>query len=64
MADLTGIFKAFQRKGTSVQKKCSVFEWPTLVRNLFYQIKNNNFQKERFSCFVVKDPKLREVFAP
>ena len=64
MTNLTGIFKAFQRTGTSVQNKRSVFEWPTLVRNLFYQIKNNNFLKERFSCFVVKDPKLREVFAP
>jgi len=64
VTNLTGIFKAFQRTGTSVQKKRSVFEWPNLVRYLFYQIKNNNLLKERFSCFVVKDPKLREVFAP
>jgi hypothetical protein len=64
VTNLICIFKAFQRTGTSVQKKRSVFEWPNLVRYLFYQIKNNNLLKERFSCFVVKDPKLREVFAP
>jgi len=37
---------------------------PDIIKTLLSSLKNNSYFPSAFSCFAVKDPKLREIFAP
>jgi len=37
---------------------------PDIIKKLLLALKNNSYFPSAFSCFAVKDPKLREIFAP
>jgi RNA-directed DNA polymerase len=58
------ILKAIKETGNTEQKSGSFLEIPELTNTLFSSIENDYYRPSRFSCFAVKDPKIREIFAP
>ena len=58
------ILKAIKKTGNTQQKKSRFLIIPDLVNILAKDLGKNQYKPSRFSCFVVKDPKIREVFAP
>jgi retron-type reverse transcriptase len=58
------ILKAIKETGNTEQKSGSFLKIPELINNLFLSIGNNSYGPSRFFCFAVKDPKIREIFAP
>ena len=58
------ILKAIKRTRNTTQKKSQILNLTNILNQLFTQLKNNNYSPSRFSCFAVKDPKIREIFAP
>jgi len=58
------ILQAIKNTKNSTQKKSSLIFLADILKNLNNQLLDNNYQAKRFSCFVVSDPKIREIFAP
>ena len=58
------ILKAIKNTGNTQQKKERFLEIPELVNSLASALANNTYKPSKFSCFAVKDPKIREIFAP
>jgi hypothetical protein len=58
------ILKAIKNTSNTHQKKKYFLEIPKLINLLASTIGNNTYKPSKFSCFVVKDPKTREIFAP
>ena len=64
MIDLLGLLDAYQQTSTSIQKKTEVFRIYNLLVDLTQGLATGTYRPGRYNCFVVKDPKLREIFAP
>lgn len=58
------ILKAIKNTSNTQQKKKYFLEIPKIINSLATALANNNYKPSKFSCFVVKDPKIREIFAP
>jgi hypothetical protein len=58
------ILKAVKNTKNAKQKKSCFLEMPDIIKKLLLALKNNSYFPSAFSCFAVKDPKLREIFAP
>jgi len=58
------ILKAIKNTRNTQQKKNYFLEIPELVNILASALENNSYKPSVFSCFAVKDPKIREIFAP
>lgn len=53
------------KKTSNTQQKKKVFPYlPRLVNELCKKLEEKEYTPSKFSCFVVKDPKVREIFAP
>lgn len=58
------LLKSIKETGNTFQKKDSFLDIPAIVSHLSSAVLNKSYAPSRFSCFAVKDPKLREIFAP
>jgi len=58
------ILRAVKHTKNAKQKKVCFLELPEIIKTLLLTIKNKSYVPSAFSCFVVKDPKIREIFAP
>ncbi len=58
------LLRAYQKTCPSVQKKAEIFQITEILAGLERDINNRTYVPERYNCFVVRDPKLREIFAP
>lgn len=58
------ILKAVKKTSDTQQKKRCLHELPDILSKLEQDLKEKTYHPKRFSCFVVKDPKVREIFAP
>ncbi len=58
------ILKAIKNTGNTQQKKSRFLIIPDLVNRLAKDLGKKQYRPSGFSCFVVKDPKIREIFAP
>ncbi len=58
------VLKAIKNTGNTQQKKSRFLIVPDLVNRLARDLGKNQYGPSGFSCFVVKDPKIREIFAP
>ncbi|MDD4002364.1 MAG: hypothetical protein PHU35_06185, partial [Bacteroidales bacterium] len=58
------LLKAIKKTKNTVQKKISFTNIPNIINHLSKKIKNDQYKPSKFSCFAVKDPKIREIFAP
>ncbi len=58
------VLKAIKNTGNTQQKKSRFLIVPDLVNQLARDLGKNQYKPSGFSCFVVKDPKIREIFAP
>jgi len=60
----TDILQAIKKTGNTVQKKTGLLALPQLVHDLDRELLSGDYRPSCFSCFVVKDPKIREIFSP
>ena len=58
------LLAAVTKTKNTIQKKHYILALPIIVRNLGAEIRSNAYSPSRFSCFAVRDPKPREIFAP
>ncbi len=58
------LLKAIKKTKNTVQKKISFTNIPNIINDLSKKLKNDQYKPSKFSCFAVKDPKIREIFAP
>jgi len=58
------LLKAIKKTKNAKQKKVCFLEIPNILHTISLSLKNNSYIPSSFSCFAVKDPKLREIFAP
>ncbi|MFA5086390.1 MAG: reverse transcriptase/maturase family protein [Candidatus Paceibacterota bacterium] len=58
------ILKAVKKTRNTSQKKSCFLELPTIAEELSSALQSNGYNPLPLSCFVVKDPKIREIFAP
>ena len=58
------ILKAIKNTSNTHQKKIRFLEIPKIINFLTNSLINNNYRPSKFSCFMIKDPKIREIFAP
>jgi hypothetical protein len=58
------ILRAVKITKNTNQKRACFLEIPNIVNKILLLLKNNAYIPSAFSCFVVKDPKIREIFAP
>lgn len=56
--------QAIKKTHNTVQKRSCLLQIPEILGELFCQLSQGNYKPSRFSCFMVKDPKIREIFAP
>lgn len=58
------ILQAIKNTHNTVQKKSHLIRIPEILDELSREFSQRNYKPSRFSCFAVKDPKIREIFAP
>ena len=58
------LLEAIRQTKNTVQKKAYMLDIPSLINELGTELREGTYQPSRFSCFVVKEPKIREIFAP
>ena len=58
------IVDAFQATLASVRKKTETFRVPDILLELRRSLNDRTYKPDRYDCFVVRDPKIREIFAP
>lgn len=58
------ILKAIKKTHNTEQKKSCLLQIPELVDELYDELSGNHYEPSRFSCFMVREPKIREIFAP
>jgi len=58
------ILQAIKNTHNTAQKKSHLIRIPEILDELSYKLSQGNYEPSRFSCFAVKDPKIREIFAP
>lgn len=63
-ADDVEIVRAFRATIGSVRKKTETFDVPDILLELRRALNTRTYVPDRYDCFVVRDPKIREIFAP
>ena len=58
------ILQAIKNTHNTVQKRSRLIRIPEILDELSREFSQRNYKPSRFSCFAVKDPKIREIFAP
>jgi hypothetical protein len=58
------LLKAVKKTGNTQQKKQLFLKLPEIINEMSLSLENNRYQPLTLSCFAVKDPKIREIFAP
>ncbi len=58
------IWQSLNDTANSTYKKAAIFDYYSLAKILQEEIENFTYQPRAYNCFVVKDPKAREIFAP
>lgn len=58
------ILSAAQKTTNTVQKKACLLNLPNLALKIQKELQTKQYSPKRFSCFAVRDPKVREIFAP
>lgn len=58
------LLDAYNKTSTSTQKKYNFIYLAELIESLNSELLSGDYKPKRFSCFVVKEPKVREIFAP
>jgi len=58
------LLRAVKNTKNAKQKKACFLEIPDIVNTISAALKSNTYTPSAFSCFAVKDPKIREIFAP
>jgi len=58
------ILRAIKNTRNTEQKKSCFLVIPELANIISSALENNTYNPSLFSCFAVKDPKIREIFAP
>jgi len=58
------ILQAIKNTHNTVQKRSRLIRIPEILDELSRELSQGNYKPSRFSCFMVKDPKIREIFAP
>ncbi len=58
------ILQAIKKTHNTTQKRSHFIEIPEILNELSSELSQGNYKPSRFSCFMVKDPKIREIFAP
>jgi retron-type reverse transcriptase len=58
------ILQAIKNTHNTVQKKSHLIRIPEILNELSCKLSSGDYEPSRFSCFAVKDPKIREIFAP
>ncbi len=58
------ILQAIKNTHNTAQKKSHLIRIPEILDELSCELSQGNYKPSRFSCFAVKDPKIREIFAP
>jgi len=64
MRILEEILSAATKTKNTAQKKKYFLDFYSIAKNLEKEIVNKSYRSSQFSCFAVKDPKAREIFAP
>lgn len=62
--DIFDLHHAYRKTHASTQKKAGVFTLREQFDGILDAITRQAYQPGRYDCFVVREPKLREVFAP
>ena len=58
------ILKAIKKTHNTQQKKSCLLQTPEILKDLSDELSKGKYEPSRFSCFMVKEPKIREIFAP
>lgn len=58
------LLRAVKNTKNAKQKKSCFLEIPNIINTISSTLKNNSYVPSSFSCFAVRDPKIREIFAP
>lgn len=58
------LLSALKKTSNTQQKKRNFYNIPRIIDNLETALINHKYKTGIFSCFVVKYPKIREIFAP
>ncbi len=64
LTDELDLLAAYSRTANSAQRKAEIFQIFPLLEQLKLDLALGLYQTGRYRCFVVKDPKMREIFAP
>lgn len=58
------ILQAIKKTHNTEQKRSCLLQIPEMLDALYAELSQGNYEPSRFSCFMVKEPKIREIFAP
>ena len=58
------VIQTYARTSKSLQREGEIFCLDGLFRELSLDLALNNYRPGQYRCFVVRDPKIREIFAP
>lgn len=58
------ILKAIKKTHNTEQKSSCLLQVPEILDGLYDALSQGNYEPSRFSCFMVSEPKIREIFAP
>jgi len=58
------ILRAIKNTRNTTQKKSHLIQIPEIIDELSLDLSQGTYKPSRFSCFAIKDPKAREIFAP
>jgi len=64
ITDEFDLLHAYRKTSNSVQRKAEIYQIYELINELMMELALGLYQPGRYRCFVVKEPKMREIFAP
>ena len=64
LSDELVLLHAYRQTAQSTLKQQAVFSLSPLVSDLLQDLVTRNYRPERYRCFAMLEPKVREIFAP
>ena len=64
VTDEFDLLHAYQNTSNSVQRKAEIYQIFELINELMMELALGLYQPGRYSCFVVKEPRMLEIFTP
>ncbi|MCX6107895.1 MAG: RNA-directed DNA polymerase [Proteobacteria bacterium] len=64
ITDEFDLLHAYQQTSSSAQRKAEIYQLYGLLNQLMLDLALGLYQPGRYRCFAVKEPKIREIFAP